>query len=213
MPSLNDSKCILVTGATAGIGRVLALRIKDLPSKPKVIVTGRRKERLDELASQGFETVQVDLDTDKTGIKKFVDGLLAKYPDLDAAILNAGKQVETWWTATPEKPVDLDSLASEMNVNYTSIVATITYLLPHFHKLASEGKPTIIAPVTSGLVSKPQRNPTRFLIHSMGLLRASSLDLGLRTTLPRRPLCIHFASPCKRSFMGPTFMSSRSAHR
>jgi len=155
MPSINDSKCVLVTGGTAGIGRALALRIKDLPSRPKVIVAGRRKDRLDELAAKGFETVQVDLDTDNIGIKKFVDNLLAKYPELDAVILNAGKQLETWWKPDPEKPLDLDKLASEMNVNYTSIVATITYLMSHFLELAGQGKPCIIAPVTSGLAIVP----------------------------------------------------------
>ena len=45
-----DAPVVLVTGATAGIGRALARAIRDLPSKPTVIAMGRRQERLDELA-------------------------------------------------------------------------------------------------------------------------------------------------------------------
>lgn len=81
MPSINDSRCVLVTGATAGIGRALAYAISDLPSKPRVIAAGRRQDRLDELASK-MDTIQIDFDTDKETIKKFVDDTIAKYPDV-----------------------------------------------------------------------------------------------------------------------------------
>ena len=46
---ISECRCILIIGATAGIGRALALALLDLPSKPTVIIGGRRKERLDEL--------------------------------------------------------------------------------------------------------------------------------------------------------------------
>jgi short-subunit dehydrogenase involved in D-alanine esterification of teichoic acids len=82
MPSIDDSKTVLVTGATAGIGRALALAIADLPSHPRVIGAGRRQDRLDELKKSGLETIQVDLDTDKEGLKKFVDNILQKYPEV-----------------------------------------------------------------------------------------------------------------------------------
>lgn len=83
MPSINDSKCVLVTGATAGIGRALAHAISDLPSKPRVIATGRRQDRLEELRPK-METIQIDFDTDKETIKKFVDDTIFKYPDVSS---------------------------------------------------------------------------------------------------------------------------------
>lgn len=82
MATINDSKSVLVIGATAGIGRALALAIADLPSHPRVIATGRRKERLEELKKSDLETVEFDQDTDKAGLKKFVDEVLQKYPDV-----------------------------------------------------------------------------------------------------------------------------------
>ena len=86
MPSINDSKCVLVVGATSGIGRALAQSIKSLPSSPSVIVTGRRQERLQELAKEGFEAVQFDVDTDRATLKKFVDEVISKHPDVCGTI-------------------------------------------------------------------------------------------------------------------------------
>jgi NADP-dependent 3-hydroxy acid dehydrogenase YdfG len=82
MPGIDESKCVLVTGATSGIGGALARAIANLPSRPRVIAAGRRDDRLQELAKENFATVQVDLDTDKDSLKKFVADLLQKYPDV-----------------------------------------------------------------------------------------------------------------------------------
>lgn len=82
MPGIDLSKCVLITGATAGIGRALAYKIKDLPNKPQVIAAGRRQDRLDELAKDGFETVKLDVGADRVQLKKDVELLLVKYPDV-----------------------------------------------------------------------------------------------------------------------------------
>jgi len=60
MPSVEESKCILVTGATAEIGRVLALALARLSSKPQVIAMGRRQDRLNELKTAGLEVFQLE---------------------------------------------------------------------------------------------------------------------------------------------------------
>jgi short-subunit dehydrogenase involved in D-alanine esterification of teichoic acids len=87
MPSITDSKCILVIGSTAGIGRALALAILDLPSKPTVIVCGRRKERLDELvASYGatgrLKSVVLDVLAERSTLKASIQGIINTYPDV-----------------------------------------------------------------------------------------------------------------------------------
>ena len=82
MPGIDVSKCVLITGATAGIGRALAYKIRALPSKPQVIVAGRRQERLDELAKEGFETYKMDVGVARPILKKDAETLLAKYPDV-----------------------------------------------------------------------------------------------------------------------------------
>lgn len=82
--TINDAKCVLVVGATAGIGRALALAIHDLPSKPTVIVAGRRQERLDELTqrSDRIKSVRVDLLSGRAALQSFVNDTVSAYPDV-----------------------------------------------------------------------------------------------------------------------------------
>lgn len=82
MPGMNLSKCVLITGATAGIGRGLAYSIKQLPHQPQVIAAGRRQERLDELAKDGFKTYKLDVGADRATLKNNVEELLKEYPDV-----------------------------------------------------------------------------------------------------------------------------------
>lgn len=82
MPGIDLSKSVLITGATSGIGRALAYKIKALPGEPQVIVAGRRQDRLDELAKAGFETYRMDVGSDRATLKKDVETLLARYPDV-----------------------------------------------------------------------------------------------------------------------------------
>ena len=83
MTGIKDAKCVLVIGATAGIGRALALAIHDLDSKPIVIVAGRRQERLDELAAKSdrIKTARVDINTGYDKLKPFVEDVVTRYPD------------------------------------------------------------------------------------------------------------------------------------
>ena len=71
-------------GATAGLGRALALAIHDLPSKPTVIAAGRRQERLEELAKQGerIKTLKFDVNASRDELKSVVQDVTQKYPDV-----------------------------------------------------------------------------------------------------------------------------------
>lgn len=82
MPGIDDSKCVLVTGATSGIGRSLALSIAQLPSKPSVIASGRRQERLDDLAKLNLRPVQFDVNTDQEALRAFVERIIEENPDV-----------------------------------------------------------------------------------------------------------------------------------
>lgn len=84
-PSLNNAKCVLVLGATAGIGRSLALAIHALPHKPTVIAGGRRQERLNELSSKDPErikSVNIDTTSNRDTLKAFVTDMIVKYPQV-----------------------------------------------------------------------------------------------------------------------------------
>ncbi|KAL0567174.1 hypothetical protein V5O48_014824 [Marasmius crinis-equi] len=169
MPSINDSKCVLVTGATSGIGRALAVAVSKLPSHPKVIGTGRRPDRLKELETVGVTPLNLELDTDAQTLKKSVHDVVRKQPDLDTIILNAGIQREYDFLNTD---ISIENLYQEMNVNYLSILAVVAGILPHFKELAAAGRQCMVVIVTSGLAVVPaphlcNYSASKSALHSM----------------------------------------------
>ncbi|KAL1744939.1 hypothetical protein HDZ31DRAFT_37538 [Schizophyllum fasciatum] len=175
--SITQSKCVLVTGATAGIGRSLARAIRALPSKPTVIAMGRRQERLDdtELSQEGFEIVRFDMNSSPEQIKSCAEDVVRRFPELDAVILNAGVQYQFDF-AKPEG-IEATALSTEFNINYLAVVSMITAFLPHLMKIgvsAKKERPTLIAPVTSGLALIPlpqvcNYSATKAALHSFSI--------------------------------------------
>ncbi|KZP22242.1 NAD(P)-binding protein, partial [Athelia psychrophila] len=165
MASINSSKCVLVVGATSGIGQHLALAILALPSQPTVIIAGRRRARLDEIVAQNADTsggrlraLEMDIDVDAPALERTVASLLEAYPALDAVIFSAGIQRELDFAhpaaaGTAASAKTIASFASELNTNYVAIVTMVHLLLPHLLARADGGKgqPGLIVPITSGL--------------------------------------------------------------
>src|ERR1700761_315972 len=89
----SPSKKILVIGATSGIGLAIAERF--IASGSKVIVTGRRTDRLKAFQSKHGEsnTNTYTFDISKISeIPKFANQVLSEHPDLSTIVLNAGIQ-------------------------------------------------------------------------------------------------------------------------
>ncbi|KAH7907569.1 NAD(P)-binding protein [Hygrophoropsis aurantiaca] len=177
MPSIKDTKCILIIGSTAGLGRALALSILALPSKPTVIVCGRRQERIDELIAvhgtdgrlKGFK---LDLLADRASLKASIAEIVQQYPQLDAVMFMSGIQHE--FNFTEPESVDLDKVADELNTNYLSIINAITLFLPQLIKIGVTGYPSFIYTVTSGLgvvpgAWVPNYCATKAALHSLSL--------------------------------------------
>src|SRR5229473_1201127 len=82
-----SGKAVLVTGASAGIGRATAIALAQAGAK--IIATGRRKLELDTLAKQcggaAIETIVGDLND-----ARFVDDLANRARDVDILVNNAG---------------------------------------------------------------------------------------------------------------------------
>lgn len=84
--SLKD-KTILVTGASSGIGRGIAIECAKMGAK--IVITGRNSERLNEtfIELEGIDHLQIVADL---SINEELESLIAQCPKLDGLVNNAG---------------------------------------------------------------------------------------------------------------------------
>ncbi|MEV1169163.1 SDR family NAD(P)-dependent oxidoreductase [Nonomuraea sp. NPDC049784] len=153
---------ILITGSTSGIGLGLAVRF--LEAGNKVIVAGRRKELLDQIAIDhpGIDTIVLDV-TDPTSIAHARETVTSTYPEVNVLVNNAGIQL-------PETLLDPDSLRvaeDTVSTNLLGPIRMVNALLPHL--VTKED--AVIINVSSGLAFvplpiTPTYNATKAAIHS-----------------------------------------------
>ncbi len=167
---------IVVTGGTSGIGRELVQRL--LERGNRVVTCGRRKDRLDELASRnvGLATFACDV-MDEAQRGDFADWVRREHPAANVLINNAGIQL----LADLTRPVDVARVRAEVETN---LVAPI-----HFASLFApilSGKPgAAIVNISSGLAFCPLAFlpvycATKAAVHSLSLsLRRQVRDLGI----------------------------------
>ncbi|MCG4256286.1 SDR family NAD(P)-dependent oxidoreductase [Acetobacter senegalensis] len=119
-------KTALVTGATAGFGHAIALRL--VKEGFRVIATGRRQERLDALAKEAGENLlpfKLDV-TDLAAVKALPGSLPEGWQQVDVLVNNAGLALgleKAWET----KPSDWEQMIA---TNVTGLVEITRALLP-----------------------------------------------------------------------------------
>ncbi|CAM6091721.1 unnamed protein product [Calypogeia fissa] len=189
--SLLECKTIIVTGATSGIGRGIALRLLDRYPDVKLIVTGRRKQNLEEIVtkygSSRVAAIPFDV-SDIANISKLAKSAIACFDGtLDGVILNAGMQ-RGFQFADPNAAisVDFEAFRMELDVNYTSQVALTQHLLPHLIAIAKSGKPASINFVTTSLSLVPSKrglnySASKAAMHSFILCLRGQVDDFNRT--------------------------------
>ena len=109
---------ILITGATSGIGKQLALDYQK--DGHEIWVIGRNQEALDELAEAGFHTARLDL-SERTESLQWFSTLTA----VDLAVLNAGS---CEYIDLPE--FDSALVSRVMRANVESVAISIEGILP-----------------------------------------------------------------------------------
>lgn len=118
---------ILVTGATAGFGAAIARRFA--AEGARIIAAGRRRERLDALATElGPDRIHpLVLDVrDRAAVEAAIAGLPAEFADIDLLVNNAGLALGL----TPAPQADLDDWETMVDTNVKGLMYVTRAVLP-----------------------------------------------------------------------------------
>ncbi len=129
-PNAFHDQVVIVTGASAGIGKALALRLASQGAN--LILAARREDRLRQLAGQceklGGAAIAVRTDVaDESQCKALVDRTVAEFGGLDMLINNAGLAASALFDDFP----DLGLFKHTVDVNFYGAVYCTYYALPY----------------------------------------------------------------------------------
>ena len=153
MAGLTD-KVILITGASEGIGRALALALAPLGCK--LVLSARNESRLlslaHEVASQGHDPCVFVADvTNRFQCQQLIDTSIEHFGRLDILVNNAGMSMCSKF----DDLIELDILERIMRVNYLGPAYLTHAALPELKK--NQGQVVIVASV-AGLTGVPSRS-------------------------------------------------------
>ncbi len=156
-------KTIILTGASEGIGRALALELAT--DAPKLVLAARNLDRLESLAadceSLGATCLVLPTDvTDEAACRALVEKTVERFGGLDVLINNAGGSM---WARLDEMQ-DTSALEGLMRLNYLSAAWCTYYALPALKK--SRGQIVAVASV-AGLTGVPAHTVYSATKHAM----------------------------------------------
>ncbi len=122
-----SSFVVFITGATSGFGAAAARRY--VAAGAKVIATGRRKERLEELQQQlgadNCHIIQLDV-RDNAAVEAAVAGLPAPFDAVNIVLANAGLALGL----QPAAETEISDWETMIATNVTGLAYTVRALLP-----------------------------------------------------------------------------------
>jgi NADP-dependent 3-hydroxy acid dehydrogenase YdfG len=123
---MTTPRIVLVTGATSGYGQATARRFHALGDR--VIITGRRQERLDAMVAElGERVLALRFDVrDRAEVDAAIEGLPQDWSEVDVLVNNAGLALglEPSWNA------DLDDWETMIATNVRGLLYCTRKLLP-----------------------------------------------------------------------------------
>ncbi|MFC4336382.1 SDR family NAD(P)-dependent oxidoreductase [Salininema proteolyticum] len=167
-----EGKAVLVTGATSGIGRAIAMAVA--AEGGKVAFCGRREDRGAEVEKAvrdaGGEATYFRADvTDENDVKDFVDGAVDVLGGLDAAFDNAGVTVQK-----PLHEYTTEEFDLVMDTNLRGVFLAMKYQIPHM--LDSGGSIVVTSSSAATDSSDSQAAYAASKAGLLGLMRSAAFD-------------------------------------
>ena len=190
---------ILITGGGSGIGRELARQWHDLGNT--VIVAGRTLDTLEETAKgyDNIDTMTLDV-ADAKDIERFAEDVVARHPDLNVLVNNAG--IMRFEDIT--EPRDLADAEATIAINLLGPIRLTDALLAH---LKAQDDAAIVN-VSSGLAFVPM---PRTATYSATKAALHSYTVSLRAKLEGQIEVIEIAPPAVQTELTPG-QSSREGY-
>lgn len=174
---------VIITGASAGIGRELALLLAEQGAW--LALAARNAEKLEEVAAQcrqrGCKAVVVPTDVaEQSQCKNLIERTVTEYSRIDTLINNAG--ISMW--ARFDDILDLALIEQIMRVNYFGSVYCTHYALPYLKE--TQGRIVGICSL-AGKTGVPTRSGYAASKHAMAgffdTLRIELADYGVSVTM------------------------------
>ena len=169
-----NGRVAIITGASSGIGRSLALQLA--AQGAKLAIAARRLERLEQVAQEcrklGAEVLAVQTDvSDEKQCQVLVEKTVSSFGQLDMLINNAGLAASALFDDFP----DLNLFRHTIEINFLGAVYCTYYALPHLK--ASKGRIVAVSSL-AGKAPIPYNTPyvsSKYALH--GFLDALRMDL------------------------------------
>jgi NAD(P)-dependent dehydrogenase (short-subunit alcohol dehydrogenase family) len=167
-------KCVLITGATEGLGKALALLLAERGYR--VFAAGRSAKKLAELdgiaraKKLAMESVALDVCSDSS-VQSAVEAVLAKAGAIDVLVNNAGVN----YTAAVED-LSMEGWRAQFETNFFGVLRVTRALLPSMRERRS-GRILMMSSL-SGLVTPPTQGAYSSSKHALeGLSNALRMEL------------------------------------
>lgn len=169
-----QGKTILVTGASSGLGRGIAIQCSKIGAR--VVINGRNEQRLFETLSQmegdSHQMIIADLST-----QDGIDKIISEVPELDGCVHSAGIP-----SMTAVKNIDRQLMENMLSVN-TIAPITITSLLVKKKKLKKKSSVVLIASISGVCVGNTGEAPYSATKGALsGFVKTAAIELGARGT-------------------------------
>ena len=124
-----EGKVAVVTGASKGIGKAIAVALADAGAK--IVLAARTRQTVEQVAAElretGADVIAVPTDvTDVDNVQNLIQRTLGTYQNLDILVNNAGSGI--FGTVDDFDPSDWDSV---INSNLKGVYLCAKYALPH----------------------------------------------------------------------------------